>query len=149
MTGKRKFLLALLLLIIAFAIYVYREYNRTNTDIASERPAYSMTATELLQEFTANDSAASRKYAGKIIAVSGMAKSINQDERGLYTVGLGDSSSLSSVRCSVDSIYTSQVAALVPGIRLTIKGNCTGYNNDELLGLDVIMNRCVIENSKN
>jgi hypothetical protein len=28
---------------------------------------------------------------------------------------------------------------------IKIKGNCTGYNEDELLGLDVIINRCVIE----
>jgi hypothetical protein len=36
-------------------------------------------------------------------------------------------------------------SAIKPGMTVKVKGNCTGYNEDELLGLDVIMNRCIIE----
>jgi hypothetical protein len=42
-------------------------------------------------------------------------------------------------------MYTDRATAIKPGMTVKIKGNCTGYNEDELLGLDVIVNRCVIE----
>jgi len=145
MSGKKRILLAVLLIIIAGAIYIYNEYNRTNANISSEKPAFTVQATELLNAFTADDSAASNKYVGKIISITGLVKNMNQDERGYYTLSLGDTSSMSSVRCSVDSMYTDRATAIKPGMIIKIKGNCTGFNEDELLGLDVIVNRCVIE----
>lgn len=147
MTGKRKVVLVVLLLVTAGGIYVYKEYNRTNTNIAEQSSAYSVNAVELLTEFAANDSAASKKYVGKIISVMGTVKSLNQDDHGLYTVNLGDSTSLSSVRCSVDSMYSVRAGSLQPGVQVTLKGNCTGYNEDEMLGSDVIVNRCLVEKS--
>jgi hypothetical protein len=42
-------------------------------------------------------------------------------------------------------MYTKRAASIKPGMNVVVKGNCTGYNEDELLGLDVIVNRCVIE----
>ena len=80
-----------------------------------------------------------------LISVTGFVKTLNRDERGYYTVSLGDTTSLSSVRCSIDSMYTARVSSVKPGMTLMIKGSCTGYDSDELLGLDVIVNRCVIE----
>jgi hypothetical protein len=145
MSGKKRFLLVVLLIVAAAAIYVYKEYNRANANIAKEESAFTLSAPELIKAFTESSSAAGSKYVGKIISVSGLVKNINQDERGHYTVSLGDTSSMSSVRCSVDSMYTGRAASVRPGMKILIKGNCTGYNEDELLGLDVIFNRCVIE----
>jgi hypothetical protein len=42
-------------------------------------------------------------------------------------------------------MYTARAATIKPGTTVKIKGNCTGHDEDELLGLDVIVNRCVIE----
>ena len=145
MSGKKRILLAVLLILIAGAIYVYKEFNRTNIDIAGEEPAFAVGATELIKAFTDDDSAASNKYVGKIISVTGLVKNINQVERGYFTVSLGDTLSMSSVRCSVDSVYTASATGAKPGMTIKVKGNCTGFNADELLGLDVIVNRCMIE----
>ena len=145
MPVKKRILVAIVLVIAAAAFYIYKEFNRTNINIASEQAAFTLTASELINEFNSNDSSAGKKYVGKVIAVSGRVKNTDKDERGYYTVSLGDSSSMSSVRCSIDSMYTDRVTAIRPGMTVTIKGNCTGYNADELLGLDVIVNRCVVE----
>ncbi|MBC7829844.1 MAG: hypothetical protein H7122_19015 [Chitinophagaceae bacterium] len=145
MSGKSNILIAALLVVAAGSIYIYKEYNRTNINVAGEPSAFNISAIALIQVFTDNDSAASRKFVGKIISVTGLIKNLDKDERGFYTVSLGDSSSLSSVRCSVDSTYTANAALVKPGMTIKIKGNCTGYNKDELLGLDVIVNRCIIE----
>ena len=145
MSGRKKILLVILLVAVVGAIYIYNEYHRTNVNIASQRAAFTVQATKLLNDFAANDSAASSKYVGKVISITGPVKNMNQDERGYYTLDLGDTSSLSSVRCSIDSMYTDLVSAIKRGMTVKVKGNCTGYNEDELLGLDVIVNRCIIE----
>lgn len=145
MSGKTKIFLAALLIVIAGVIYVYREYNRTNVDVASETAAFNLKAIDLIKEFNDNGSAATNRYVGKIIAVTGLVKNLKQDERGYFTVSLGDSTSMSSVRCSIDSMYTQKATSVKPGMMLMVKGNCTGFDSDELLGLDVIVNRCVIE----
>ena len=52
---------------------------------------------------------------------------------------------MSSVRFSMDSIHNAQAASLVKGTKAVLKGICTGYNADEMLGSDLILNRAVIE----
>ena len=145
MSGKKRVLLAVLLAIGAVAIYVYREYNRTNVNISAVKPAFTVSAPELIMAFTADDSIAGKKYIGKVISIKGMVKTVDKDDRGYYTLSLGDTSSMSSVRCSIDSMYTDRASSIKPGMSVVVKGNCTGYNEDDLLGLDVIVNRCVIE----
>jgi tRNA_anti-like len=145
MSGKKKIFIAVLLIVAAIVIYVYKEYNRTNINISEEESAFNVEAVDLIKAFADNDSAAAHRYVGKVISVTGLVKNLDKDERGYYTVSLGDTASLSSVRCSVDSMYTTRASAAKPGTTIKIKGNCTGYNADELLGLDVIVNRCVIE----
>jgi hypothetical protein len=144
MFRKKNILLAILLIIVAAAIYMYKEFNRTNTNIASESSAYTVTADELIKEFIHNDSLANNKYAGKIILVKGVVKDMSKDERGYYTVSLGNAAVMSSIRCSIDSIYSGTALSVKPGMNVNIKGNCTGYNKDELLGLDVLLNRCLV-----
>jgi hypothetical protein len=146
MSGKKNILIALALVIIAGIIYIYREYNRTNTNVANESAAYTVEANKLIKEFMENDSLANKKYVGKIISVKGNVKDINQDGNGYYTLSLGESGSLSSIRCSIDSIYSETAKSVKPGMNVQVKGNCTGYNQDELLGLDIIFNRCLIVN---
>lgn len=144
MHRKKSLLIVILVVVAAGAIYGYKEFSRTNTNIASESSSYAITATKLIEEFTANDSLANRKYVGEIISVNGIVKDINKDERGYYTVTLGDTAGTSSVTCSIDSVYSGNAASVKPGGEVKIKGNCTGYNKDELLGLDIILNRCLI-----
>jgi hypothetical protein len=144
MSRKRNITVAILLIIVASAIYIYKEYNRTSTNVANESSAYTVTANELIKEFTHNDSLANDKYAGKIISVNGVVKDISKDERGYYTVSLGDAAGMSSIRCSIDSIYSATALSVKQGMNVNIKGNCTGYNQDELLGLDILLNRCLV-----
>jgi len=52
---------------------------------------------------------------------------------------------MSSVRCSIDSLFTSEASKHNIAESIKLKGICTGFNSDEMgLGSDIIMNRCVI-----
>ena len=122
-----------------------KEYNRKNKDLSNVKADIKIAAVDLIREYEGNDSASNKKYLGKIVEVNGNVKKIETDDKGFYTVVLGDTSSLSSLRCSMDSTHQKDAAKLIAGSSTTVRGACTGFNKDELgLGSDVILNRCVI-----
>ncbi len=138
-------LLALALIIAGAAFYGYKEYNRTNKDIAIITPSFKTTSTELINEFTKNDTVANTKYLDKTIALNGNIKSIDKDENGFFTIVIGDTSSTTSVRCSMDSVHNMEASTLKEGTLVNVKGICTGFIKDELgIGADIILNRSCI-----
>ncbi|MBL7745091.1 MAG: hypothetical protein JNN00_16575 [Chitinophagaceae bacterium] len=149
---KRKRILLILgvLLVAAAGIggYIYKEYNRTHEDTADIKPDYSVAATDLITEFESNEAGSNKKYWDKVLEASGTVKDIAKDERGFYSVILGDTTSMSSVRCSMDSLHNKEASSLQKGNTVTMKGICTGFNADELLGSDVILVRCLVVSKK-
>lgn len=150
---KRKYLLwAAGLLVAAAVIYGYKEYNRKREDSKTLEAKFRVTASDLLKEFSADEQAATLKYKGLdvIVSVSGPLKEIKKDEKGFYTLLLGDSSDLSSVQCSMDTLYTADLSDVKAGQPIVVKGAFTGYNSDitGMLGSDIQLNRCVLDTKK-
>jgi hypothetical protein len=144
----RYIIISLLIIIAAAALYIYKEYNRTHRDTALLKPDYSLTATNLIKEFETDEAASNKKFWDKVIRVEGVVKDVIKDERGFYTLALGDTTSMSSVRCSIDSLHSNEAATIRKGSLAAVKGICSGFNSDELLGSDVILVRSVVENKK-
>jgi hypothetical protein len=144
----RNVLLSLLVIIAAAAIYIYKEYNRTHKDTARLKADYSLAATDLIKEFETNEQASNKKYWDKIIKVEGIVKEVVKDDKGFYSLALGDTSSLSSVRCSIDSVHSNGAASVKKGSFIAVKGICSGFNADEMLGSDVILVRSVVDSKK-
>ena len=143
---KRLILVIILLIFIVGGWYGYREYNRKNKDLTEVSAQITADAATLLAAFEKDSASANRQYLGKIIAVQGTVKAIEREDGA--TVVLGESGSMASVRCSMDTAHIAEVASLREGQKATLKGACTGYNADELLGSDVILNRCVVQSSQ-
>ena len=136
--------------LVAGGFYAWKEFNRTNKDLSKSKADFNLNAGDLVNEFEKNDSISSIKYTGKILEVRGNVKKTEKDDMGLYTIVLGDSSIISSVRCSMDTSQQDRASRLPVNSSVTIRGACTGYNKDELgLGSDVILNRCVLISDKN
>jgi hypothetical protein len=149
MTRKKIIWIILLVAAAGGGLYAYKEYNRTNKDLRHAKPDFIVLANGLISEYESNDSLANKKYNGKVVEISGPVKKIEKDEKGFYTVVLGDISSMSSVRCSIDTAHQEDAAVLTAGSSAIVRGACTGFNKDEMgLGSDVILNRCVIINKK-
>ena len=151
MTKKKKWLYISSLFAVAItsiAFYLYKEYNRKNIDTAELQPDYTIAASALIKEFETDQASASKSYSDRIILVKGFLKDILRDDHGFYSLMLGDTSSMSSVKCSMDSLHNNEAAALRKGVYATVKGVCAGFNADELLGSDVILVRCMIEKTK-
>jgi hypothetical protein len=136
-------IICILLVIVAVGIYAYSEFNRKHPEMTDASSAFSIKAVELVSEFENDDSAASKKYLGKVITVDGTLKEIN-DAGNSITIVLGDTASMSSVRCAMDTGFSLNTESMLKGSFLTVKGNCTGFNRDELLGSDVVLNRCIV-----
>jgi len=152
MQRKRIVLVVFFILLIVSALWVFKEYNRKIGSVNNTKPDIEITAEQMLKEFEADDSLPSKKYSGKLIAVSGVIKQVDKDDHGFFTLALGNPNSMSSVRCAMDSLFTTDVQLLQKGQATTVKGMFTGYQKDEtgLLGSDIILNRCVVEiNQKN
>ena len=137
MTKKKKWLYISSLFAVAItsiAFYLYKEYNRKNIDTAELEPDYTIAASAMIKEFETDQVSASKSYS--------------KDDHGFYSLMLGDTLSMSSVKCSLDSLHNNEAAALRKGVYAAVKGICAGFNADELLGSDVILVRCMIEKAK-
>jgi hypothetical protein len=140
----------IIIAIIGFALagggwYAYSEYTRKVKDLATVSAEVQISAAELISAFESNEGKANTSYLDKIIAVKGPVRSVEKNDQGHFTVILGEAGSLSAVRCSMDSSHQEEVASLPEGSLVTMKGACTGFNADEMLGSDVILNRAVLQ----
>lgn len=147
MKKRNIILISVLVLIAAGALYGYKEYNRRNKDLAAVTPDLRIQAADLIKKFETDEAAANKAFLTNkifVIAAGGRIKDVVKDERGYYTIILGDTLSMSSVRCAVDSVHTKDAVNIKRGDTITIQGAITGFNRDDLLGSDVILNRCAI-----
>jgi hypothetical protein len=147
MSKQKKIIRVLLILLVIAALggwYAYSEYNRPLANMADAKSEVSSKAIDLITDFEKDETAASKKFVDKVIEVEGTLKEATADDQGLYTLALGDEASMSSVRCSVDSAFTVVASQLNKGEIVKIKGVCSGFTIDELLGSDVTLVRCAV-----
>ena len=149
---KRKYFWGILVILLLVAgIYIYKEYNRTTADVKKLEPNFSTEAITLIKEFEQNETNAQKKYTGLniVLSVKGYLKGIEMEGNN-YTLILGDSASMSSVRCRMDSTHVADAKNINKGALVTINGYFNGYKGDDtgMLGSDVELNRCVIMDKK-
>lgn len=131
------------LVLVVAVWYGFEEYNRKPQNIADAKPDFKIADTLLIKEFEANAAEAGKKYTNRLLFVSGYIKKLEK-KGGAFTLSLGSAANMSSVLCAADS--TQQPGLLKEGAQVTLKGVLVGFNGDDLLGFDVILNRCVITN---
>jgi PBP1b-binding outer membrane lipoprotein LpoB len=138
-------MLVILFLGALTVFYGYKEFNRKNESLISSTADFKLKSKDIIDSFSSDEKSSNLKFGGKVIQLFGYIKDIVKDDKGFYTIIIGDQSSLSSVRCSIDSSYSTEAEHLKVNTLAVVKGICTGYNADEMgLGSDVILNRCVV-----
>jgi hypothetical protein len=145
---KRKTLRAILwglpIVMAVAGFYVYNEFTRKNKDLKKVKPRYELWAAELIRNSGSDEKRFNEKYLGSIMAVTGTVKELTRDAQGFYTLVLGDTATLSTIRCSMDNAHSEELQVIRPGTTASVKGMCTGIISDELLGTDIILNRAVL-----
>lgn len=133
---KKIFWPVLIIAVAALLIYVCNEYNRKPADLSGTKPAYSLSAIELANEFANDETAATSKYAGKIIEVSGVIDAVEYRQDSLINILMGDG--LHKVSCQLDDNHKMNDKYYRPQDAVTVRGMCTGFL------INVEFNRCVI-----
>lgn len=104
-------------------------FYKPHADINKMKPDFKVQATELIQEFEKEESAASTKYDEKVLEITGKLSSKNQLPNGITLLMLEDE--MQGVSCQLDSSWASAnrtvIESLQPGEPVTIKGVCKGY----------------------
>lgn len=144
MKTKQKIFVGIAVFFAVATWYGFKQYTRQNDDLAHATADVHITCTDLIRSFVTNEKLANQKFLDKIVAVTGKVKDINKDEKGYYTLVLGEENTMSSVRCSMDTVHARDIAVIKAGNQVTIRAACTGFNADDLLGSDVILNRGVL-----
>ena len=126
------------------AVYLF---NKPKRDIAKTTAEYSLTATQLLTEFTQNEQAANAKYLssayGKVIRVSGTIGEIDQAGDTVLNILLKEPTTGSgSINCSMAISEIPKAKSLKMGDKVAVKGECTGYLN---ITNEVSMVKCLLE----
>lgn len=134
---KKRFLIIILLIVCAGAIIGYKIWNKPFKD-PREGDAIKVTAIQLLQDFSTNETTAQQKYVpqklgDKKVEVSGEVKEVGKNEDGETYYILKSNDEMFGVKCIMDKKETKKAK---PGDAIIVRGFCDGYN------LDVIVNRC-------
>jgi len=133
---KKKIILFILLVIVAGVGYGVYEYFRTNARTADLDANVKISAIDLYNAFTDNETLADSLYLMQVIQVTGKVADIKEDTSGIIIL-LDGGNGMFGISCGLQKT-DEEVKKVEKDSEITIKGICTG------MLMDVVLTRCVI-----
>jgi hypothetical protein len=146
MSKTIKILLALFIAGVVVFIGVYRyTFYKPHRNLTGEKAIAKLEAAALMSAFEANDSIANASYLDKAIEVTGVIGEVTPNGN-TVTINLKvEGIDFGGIKCTLDEAEALKAQDLQPGQTISIKGQCSGWNNDEDLGIkEVSLTRCVV-----
>lgn len=135
----KKIGIAVLILLLIAAFVAYNTYNKPHVNVGETSSDITITAAEILNDFTSDETSANAIYLEKIIEVTGVISDIKVErKKGIITLKTNDD--FGSVLGHLSDEATNTISTLKIGQTITLKGICTGYL------MDVILVKCEIIN---
>jgi hypothetical protein len=135
----KKIGIAVLILLLIAAFVAYNTYNKPHVNVGETSSDITITAAEILNDFTSDETSANAIYLEKIIEVTGVISDIKVErKKGIITLKTNDD--FGSVLGHLSDEATNNISTLKIGQTITLKGICTGYL------MDVILVKCEIIN---
>jgi hypothetical protein len=136
-------------LIAMVAIIVFFVFNKPHRDVAQTAPAFSLSATELFNNYDANEAASNKKYLDKVLQVEGKVLEIILENPAKPEAVFTTENAAGTVTCGFKPEELEKVKAIKIHSTITIKGECKGFNNsgdilDLLSEKDVLFSKCII-----
>lgn len=136
---KFLFITVLALLVLgAGGYFIYNAWNKEHAN-ASDVEALKVDAAKLLKEFQTNESDANRTYLSKVLEVEGEVAEIGADSAHKLMLSVPDEM-MEGIVVSLDKRYAENAKNIKTGMRIKVKGFCSGYL--QLSG--VVLNDAVI-----
>src|SRR4030095_15281292 len=134
------------LLLIGIAVYFYYA-TRTHDDTASLKVDYTVEAIPFIKEFEKDYKAANKKYAEKIIAVTGIVSATEPADTTM-NIKMTDTTTGSYLIFAFQEQHMTEAKKLKPGDQAVIKGSCSDGIYSEILGTYFVsFKRSTIENN--
>lgn len=144
MTGKKKFLLSISILVFIVVCIGFYMYNKGAIDVQNIT-GKKVSAEELYNVFLTDSAIAKKEYAGNILEVAGEIAKISKNQQNQDIILLKTAVAGASVNCTMQQTGIK----IKPAGNIIIKGICSGIGQgDEDLGIlgDVYLLRCYIAN---
>ena len=131
--------LVVIILLAGAGVYWY-SFLRSHKNILKTKPAYVLSSTQLVSEFSDDENAANEKYAGEIIEIEGKIVDVKKADKQTAVI-LEDR--LSGISVYLDSSYVvnnpGTVNILDAEQKITIRGQCDGMLTDIIISRAVII----------
>ena len=136
-------LILISIVIAALGIFLVYHFvwNKAKPDYAGLEPDFTVSAPELYREFTENSTAASAKYNGKMILLTGGADRLEKVDSLVIAVYVFNEGMFGDegIRCTfLSSVKDEITETSLKGV--SIKGYCAGYND-----VDVVLEKCTLK----
>jgi hypothetical protein len=140
----KSFVLAGLIIALAFVGGIWYVFTQKFTDTTKEKAAYTLNALDLINEFKKNDSLANKKYAEKIIAVTGLVTEIEAADT-TVNIKMADTTSGSYAIFAFQQQDLAKAKTIKEGDIVSIKGSCSGGAYSQILETEFItFKRCTL-----
>lgn len=115
------------------------EAGQAEADIAGLPVEVTATAIEMYNDYDANEVAANLKYDGKVLEVSGIVANISGGDDQAYYVDLATGQfTLTSVRCHFGENHLADIAQMLKGDKVTLRGKGDEGEDRDPFTIDVI-----------
>ena len=140
----KSIILSVILVALAFAGGIFYVFTKKFTDITKEKVDFTINAFDLINEFKNNDSLANKKYAEKIITVTGLVTEVESADT-TVNIKMADTTSGSYAIFAFQQQNLSEAKAIKEGDKVSIKGSCSGGAYSQILETEFItFKRCAL-----
>lgn len=146
-TNRKKLksiILAVIIIALSFAGGIWYVFTQRFTDTTKEKADYTINAFDLINEFKKNDSLANKKYAEKIITVTGLVTEVEAADT-TVNIKMADTTSGSYAIFAFQQQNLTEAKAIKEGDKVSIKGSCSGGAYSQILETEFItFKRCAL-----
>ena len=140
----KSIILAVIIVTLAFAGGIWYVFTQKFTDTTKEKADYTINAFDLINEFKKNDSLANKKYAEKIITVTGLVTEVEAADTTI-NIKMADTTSGSYAIFAFQQQNLTEAKAIKEGDKVSIKGSCSGGVYSQILETEFItFKRCAL-----
>ena len=129
-------LIALAIIALIIAIVFGLIFNAPKASVQSKNVDFTLSASELFQEYSENQSVADQKFIDQIIQISGTIFEISEDQQGATVFLLTTGENSAGVLCTMTVTESTKVKTKKIGDAIILKGFCSG------MLMEVVLNRC-------
>ncbi len=134
----KKIIFAVILLVLIAVGGMYYYINLDFRDgIVNKKPDFEISAAELFEQFSHDETAANDLYLGKVLSISGSVEEI-QLNNSAGTVTLMTNDPIGKVVCELNQTLIPENVSINPGDQIEIKGECSGMLMDIIIVNSVI-----------